>query len=1327
MNSTASTPSFSISDSPKEFRPMHQSKLLTYAAPILSLVFLVSFAHAGDSKWIWTSDHKEPGNDPQYVRVAFELPDDAAKATYSITCDNVYTAFVNGKNVGSGSDWAAPGVYDVAALLVKGKNVIAAKAQNQGGLAGLIADLSVTLKNGTKVKIVTDKTWVFSIKEEKDWTTPAFAAADFKPCVELGNWDMDPWKLGSWPPGGGAAAAAQADPGAPPDPEIERKSFQVSDGFEVNLFAADPMLAKPIQMNWDAQGRLWVVSSSLYPMIKPGEKANDKVIILEDTKGEGKADKVTVFADGLLIPTGIEIGNGGAYVANSTEIIFLKDTDGDGKADLRKTILSGFGTEDTHHIIHTFRWGEEGYLYFNQSIYIHSHVETPWGTKRLGGGGIWRFRPSTMEFEVYCKGMCNPWGHHVDYYGQHFGTDGAGGDGIHYLIPGFTYPMFPGGGKSFPGLNPGSPKYAGMEVLSGRHLPDDWQGNIITNDFRAHRTVRFAISDDGSGFASKLMPDFIKTTDKAYRPIDVKMGPDGAIYIADWYNPIINHGEVDFYDSRRDRTHGRIWRVTAKGRPLVERPKLVGVPIKELLENLKAPEGWTRHFTKRVLADMDPKEVVPVLADWVKGLPADAANDHHRLEALWTYQTLDVVEPALLKQLLASTNPNIRAAAARVVQLWNKRLPDSQSMLTAQTLDENPRARLEAVRALVALNTPEAFESAAKVLDKPMDKFLDHALWLAANELKPVWMPALEQGKITFGGNARQSAFALQAVGSEKAVQDMVTKLASGKSSPEEVDKLLEAIGATGTQNDLTHLFEAAVPKTLNDVTCGKILEALVRTAWSRNLRAKIDAAKLSEILDARKNSDACNAWGMHLAGLMSLEKLRPKLEAAAAAPETPASVRRHAIDGVAALGGAPSAALLTKLCGADSPLEVRQMAAGALSGIDVKSAAALAAEIMALPAAGEAGAQGTQGMIQSFSWRVGALEALAAALADKKIPADVAKLGIRVLQGRAQMDSPLAAALTKAGGLGEERTAFTKDEMTQFIADAAAKGDPARGEAIFRRKDVSCQKCHSIGGTGGQVGPDLVSIGASAPVDYIIDSIYFPNKAVKENYNSVIAITKDGKVYTGIKVRQSQTEMVLRDANGDDTPVTLANISKQKNAGSIMPAGLMDPLTRTEVLDLVRFISELGKPGAYAASGTPLARRWQVLQSSAAGKSPTEQLASAAGKPETAWGAAYSEVSGVLPLTELPASPDGANALRCRLDVSTGGAFKLKLNNAAGLAMSIDGAVSDVKDEQQVDLKPGSHTILLVVDRSKRHDGVRLELAEVPGSPAKAQFAGGK
>ncbi len=438
-----------------------------------------------------------------------------------------------------------------------------------------------------------------------------------------------------------------------PDPELERKSFQVADGFEVNLFAADPLLAKPVAMNFDPAGRLWVACSQDYPQIKPGEKQNDKIIVLEDTKGVGVADKTTVFADGLLIPTGVMPGDGGVYVVDSTDLLHLSSSKGDGKADKREVVLSGFGTEDTHHMVHALRWGPDGLLYFNQSVYIHSHIETPHGVRNLNGSGTWQFRPATRDLNVFCRGLWNPWGIAWDRFGATFETDGAGGEGVNYTFPGAAFATAVGVPRVLQGLNPGTPKDCGLEILSGRHMPDDWQGNLITNDFRGHRVCRYVLTPEGSGYTSKEMPELIKTNHPAFRPIDVKMGPDGALYIADWYNPIIQHGEVDFRDPRRDVTHGRIWRVTFKGRKLVERPKLVGAKPEELLEALKAPETWTRRAARRVMQERGAEEMLAPLALWVKGQEADAAkNEPALLEALWTYEALDAVEPNLLRTLL---------------------------------------------------------------------------------------------------------------------------------------------------------------------------------------------------------------------------------------------------------------------------------------------------------------------------------------------------------------------------------------------------------------------------------------------------------------------------------------------------------------------------------------------------------------------------------------------------------------------------------------------------------------------------------------------------
>ena len=1110
------------------------------------------------------------------------------------------------------------------------------------------------------------------------------------------------------------------------DAEAERASFQVADGFEVNLFAADPLLAKPIQMNFDARGRLWVASSEVYPQIKPGQVADDKIMVLEDTNDDGKADKTTVFADKLLIPTGVEPGDGGAYVANSTELLHLADIDGDGKADSRKVVLSGFGTEDTHHILHTLRWGPDGMLYFNQSIYIHSHIETPWGVRRLLGGGIWQFRPESVLLDVFARGWVNSWGHHFDRWGQSFATDGAGGKGINYVLPGASYETAVGAKRVLDGLNPGSPKYCGAEVVSGRHLPEDWRGNILTNDFRANNVRRFALADDGSGYASTNLPNLITTRYPAFRPIDIKMGPDGAIYIADWYNPIIQHGEVDFRDPRRDHTRGRIWRVTAKGRPLVEKPKLVGATTEQLLEALKVPEDWTRHFAKRVLKERG-SSVIPALAAWLKGLdPRDPEVEHHRLEGLWAYESLDVVEPELLTALLNSPDPRARAAAVRVTQHWLGRIDDPFGRLAARVIDEHPRVRLEAVRALGHAPESRAAEIALRALERPVDKFLDYALWLTMRDLEHYWMPALRAGKFDYGGDARRLVFALNAVESPGIVQPLVEALRSGKVAPGDEDRVRTLIATLGGPPELGMILDLAVLDATPEARRVPLLEALAQAARARKVVPAGDLARVGRLLDSPDVTT--RAAAAKAAGLWKVESLRGRVETLARSKETPDLARRAAIEALASFGPSSRDALAS-LAALPYPVATRLEAAAALVALDPRLAADRAVATLA-----EARDVDPSPVFSAFVDRKGGPAALTSALEGKTLPAEVARIGARVASLSGRPDASLVEALNRSGGSSTGPRNWTPAERIALIAEVARKGDPARGEAIFRRNQSQCLKCHAVAGAGGRVGPGLESIGASAPVDYLLDSLVEPAKAVKEGYHATVVATTDGRVLTGLKVRQTDTELVLRDSEDREVTIPLDAVEEQKPAGSLMPAGLTDTMTRSDVIDLVRFLSELGKLGPYAVSPQArLVRRWQVLEPPAlapkgTGVDPLEALAT---DPKLAWSPAYSRVNGDLPADALASIPYRVSAAqvglaRAEVEVTTPGKVRLR-TTPAPLAAWLDGRRLDVSPVLNLDLPAGRHTLTFALPADPKAPGFRAELQDAPGSPARAQAVVGK
>ena len=1131
-----------------------------------------------------------------------------------------------------------------------------------------------------------------------------------------------------------------------PDPELERKTFIVADGMEVNLYAADPLLAKPIQMNFDAQGRLWVASSEVYPQVKPGQKATDKILILEDADGDGKAGNATVFAEGLLIPTGVlPDHNGGCYVANSTELIHLTDTNGDGKADQKKIILSGFGTEDTHHLLHTLRWGPDGCLYMNQSIYIHSHIETPHGVKRLNGGGIWRFRPETMELEVLCSGFVNPWGHHFDRWGQSFATDGAFGEGINYVFPGAVFFSAPGATRIVAGLNPGSPKHCGLEIVGGRHLPPDWDGNMLTNDFRAHRVCRFVVTEDNSGYASRQETEVIKTQHVAFRPIDVKMGPDGAIYIADWYNPIIQHGEVDFRDERRDHTHGRIWRVSAKGRKPLQTAIKKDANVYELLALLKEPEEWTRQNAKIMLKHRhatNPNTGV-MLQRWLVGLEkADPNYEHHLLEGLWVCECIDdqSIGLGLLTELAKSKDHRIRAAATRVASHWRTRLDkDDQELaypfLRTAVVDQHPRVRLEGVRGLAAAGTESAAQDAAKTLAKPLDRFLDFALWQAMRDLSPAWLPAVKEGKDVFGGDVEQLTYALKAVNSPDVVPTLLSLIQEDKLPPNRVDEVLGLIAQLGGAKELGAIFAIVIDEKskLPAARRAALLDSLVETSRMKKVLPEGDLRQLERLV--KGPDERLIASVLRAGGAWKQPALQPAIALGAVNHPSP-TVRQAAIDALGTLGDTKSKETLALIGSEGKLLDLRQRAIGAIALHDVKLAAQLTMKLLAEAPPGVDSAAAIAPLLANQHGPA----AMTAALKDAKLSPDTAKLVLRTVRASPQPSEELIASVQKAGGLEAAVWKLTPDLVASLVAEVKEKGNPVRGEAIYRSVHLLCMKCHAIGGAGGVVGPDLVSIGASAQPDYLVESLITPSSKIKEGFHSKLVLDDNGQQYTGVVVREDGDTVVLRSAEDKLVTIAKANIEQMKDSPrSLMPDGAADALTRGELVDLVRFLSELGKVGGkYTIGSKRVVRRWQALVWTKEAHTLLNRTSydSAAGdNPALTWESVYSTVAGELPLDPLPAfvvhqGQDPTRFVRAELDVSTGGRVRVVVNSAAGNKVSlwVDGKPTPLSgSSSDFDLVKGRHTLTLSVGGAAQANSLILELQDIPGSSAQAQIVGGK
>jgi plastocyanin len=524
-------------------------------------------------------------------------------------------------------------------------------------------------------------------------------------------------------------------------PADELKAFKVDPRFEVNLFASEeefPEIACPIQMRWDSQGRMWVSCSTTYPHVYPGNEPDDKLVILEDTDGDGRADKSTVFADDLHIPLSFEFGDGGVYVSEEPHLSFIKDTNGDGKADFKRLVLTGFGCEDSHHALHDFVWSPDGDLIFRESIFHHSQIETPYGPVRQQNSGWFRFEPrqhKLTSFGTYHS--TNPWGVTFDDWGQHVASHPIYAQAFHALDP--VYPKQhprPAGLRAYSGT-------CGQEFVDFASWPKEMQGGYVKVRYKPTNRVEFhKWKKTEFGYDEEYVGDIIFSTNLSFIPVDLRYGPRGAMYVCDWYNPIKGHAQYSLRDERRDRKSGRIWRILPKGAKLATPPKIAGAPVKDLLNVLKRPEYRYRYWAKRELRERPAVEVQTALDSWVKALDSKAARHrHHQMEAVWMYRNLEAAKPALLAELLECETPEARAAATHQLRYWHAHFKDGNARLRKAANDNDPIVRMEAAIATSYIGTEAAMHALADTTKHPHGGHLAYGMRtaLGASTMLPHW------------------------------------------------------------------------------------------------------------------------------------------------------------------------------------------------------------------------------------------------------------------------------------------------------------------------------------------------------------------------------------------------------------------------------------------------------------------------------------------------------------------------------------------------------------------------------------------------------------
>ncbi|BDS07000.1 hypothetical protein NT6N_20400 [Oceaniferula spumae] len=551
----------------------------------------------------------------------------------------------------------------------------------------------------------------------------------------------------------------------------EQKAFKVDPRFEVNCFASEedfPEMACPISIRWDARGRLWVSTSTTYPHVYPGQKPSDKIIILEDTDQDGKADKCTTYAENLHIPLSFVLdGKGGVYCSDEPHLLYLQDTDGDDKADTREIVYTGFGCEDSHHALHDLAWTPGGELMFRESIFQHSQVETAYGPVRAKNSSWFLYRPANKQLLTFGSyPNTNPWGVTFDKWGNHVASHPVFASTFHATNP--AYPR--GDNKAGSGFQqePGQhPKANGMQAYSGvcghdfvdfPFWPKEMQGGFIKNRYKPTNNVEFHTwTEKADHFEEKKQFNLIFSTNLSFIPVDLKFGPRGALYISDWYNPVKGHAQYSLRDPRRDRKAGRIWRVVPKGAKLADAPKIAGASIQELLELLKSPQYRIRTWAKCELRARDHKEVGKALTSWT----SKQTDTHHLLEALWLFQGIGQPNLELLEKLTQSDNHLAAAAAFGPLRFWHAELPKEKvsSLLKSGVSHSSQHVRREAVIGASYIGTQEAFDAIQHVLTLPAGTHLAYAIRTSFSSaaLRPFWTNETKQ-KLNSLGKAAKTA-----------------------------------------------------------------------------------------------------------------------------------------------------------------------------------------------------------------------------------------------------------------------------------------------------------------------------------------------------------------------------------------------------------------------------------------------------------------------------------------------------------------------------------------------------------------------------------------
>jgi putative heme-binding domain-containing protein len=963
-------------------------------------------------------------------------------------------------------------------------------------------------------------------------------------------------------------------PGAALSPAEAMKKMTLPDGFAVELVAAEPDIVNPTAMTIDECGRFWITESIEYPRHDAGP-GKDRIKVLESTKGDGHIDKITVFADGLNIPSGIAVGHGGVWVCNSPDILFMQDTHGTGHADKREVVVTGFGRYDTHELPNSLTWGPDGYLYGLNGVFNEAVIKQR-GKEFRFTCAMFRINPRTREFEVFCEGTSNPWGIAWDPHGSAF-VSACVVDHLWHLVETGYYQRQGGPYPPFTWILPSivherhqKAAYCGLLYMDTDAFPEKYRDKLLMGNIHGGCLNVDSLRRNGSTYTASNEPDFLTANDAWFMPVSQKIGPDGCLYVLDWYDQYHCYQDAQRDPAGIDRRNGRLYRISYKGTPHSGKIDLGKETDAQLVERLKSPNIYFRETAQRLLAERKSPEARPLLEKLVLD---DKAAHKARMHALWSLIAMGPLDKVFHRRILANDDEDLRAWGVRASGMMKPLDPLDPVLLNAMCPTADPSPDVQLQKAIAARKMP-------------IDPVVLLLRVLAAAEKDPL-IPAIVWQNLSPLIDDRADAIFKQIAKDE----DLRRAPAMAEFMPRLIDRTLARPGGD-VGPIVAYLGKVSGGDDRDVIASQKCLALLAQKVQNRELiGARLDEIKL---------------------------QLEPILKPIIAAPDSPLFLDA-AFLGASWKDPVAIEAIRKTLTAIDQPHERRLQALAALLAARdhpvLDAVAAIFAERKQNSAALRAAILGALGRaddsrvseivlnvyrdlepelqpkaIELLTQRPEWAKPLLEAIGRQEVSANALNVN-QVQKLLASRDKELVALVTtKWGAVRTQRN----PQREQVVADVRKllqqrHGDAKRGEAVFKKV---CAQCHRIYGEGQDVGPDI-TVNGRGSFDQLLSNVLDPSLVVGAGYQARLVTTTDGRTLTGLLVEDSPQRVVLKEQGGKLDTIPRAEVdSVTVSKLSLMPEGLEKQLTEKELIDVFEFLLWDKHPSDPAAKRLPGAPR---------------------------------------------------------------------------------------------------------------------------------------